>query len=98
MLARWLAAGGDVQDADYRAVVEQSWEVLPTFWSDQADVHLLSYGMPALADPDGIRVLEGDVEGDVVVGYHRGGDLMGVVGVGALRRTHTYRDAIGVGR
>lgn len=98
VLARWLASGCDAQDADYRAVVEQPWEVLPTFWSDQADVHLLSYGMPQLADPDGIGALEGDLDGDVVVGYHRGDNLAGVVGVGALRATHTYRDAIGMGR
>ena len=100
VLAAWLGSGGGgrADDAAYRSTVEQPWEVLPTFWSDQADVHLLSYGMPQLADPDGVRVLEGDPDGDVVMGYHRGADLMGVVGVGALRRTHTYRDAIGVGR
>ncbi|MFE4514958.1 NAD(P)/FAD-dependent oxidoreductase [Kitasatospora sp. NPDC056783] len=54
---------------------------LPTFWSDQHDFRLQSFGSPALGRED-VRVLEGDPEGDVLVGYHRDGRLVGVVALG----------------
>ncbi|MCY9784261.1 NAD(P)/FAD-dependent oxidoreductase [Nocardiopsis sp. EMB25] len=54
---------------------------LPTFWSDQHDFRLQSFGAPALGMAD-IRVLEGDLTGDTVVGYHDGGTLVGVVALG----------------
>jgi 3-phenylpropionate/trans-cinnamate dioxygenase ferredoxin reductase component len=42
-----------------------------------------------------VRVLEGDLHGEVVVGYHRAGDLVGVVGLGMLPRVNAYRPLIG---
>jgi NADPH-dependent 2,4-dienoyl-CoA reductase/sulfur reductase-like enzyme len=82
----------------YDEIATAPWDLLPAFWSDQYDVRLQSYGMPGLADLDGIRVLEGSLEDECVVGYHRGEDLMGVVGVGMLRVVNTYRDRVGRGR
>ncbi|MFF4569324.1 NAD(P)/FAD-dependent oxidoreductase [Streptomyces sp. NPDC001410] len=54
---------------------------LPTFWSDQHDFRLQSFGAPALGLAD-IRVLDGDTDGDVLAGYHRDGRLVGVVALG----------------
>ncbi|MDF3141308.1 MULTISPECIES: FAD/NAD(P)-binding oxidoreductase [unclassified Streptomyces] len=54
---------------------------LPTFWSDQHDFRLQSFGAPALGLDD-VRVLDGDPSGDVLVGYHTGGLLVGVVALG----------------
>ncbi|MER5787651.1 FAD-dependent oxidoreductase [Streptomyces sp. NPDC001980] len=54
---------------------------LPTFWSDQHDFRLQSFGAPVLGKED-VRVLDGDPEGDVLVGYHRDGLLVGVVALG----------------
>ncbi|MFF3504682.1 NAD(P)/FAD-dependent oxidoreductase [Streptomyces sp. NPDC003247] len=54
---------------------------LPTFWSDQHDFRLQSFGAPALGKED-VRVLDGDLDGDVLVGYHTGGRLVGVVALG----------------
>jgi NADPH-dependent 2,4-dienoyl-CoA reductase/sulfur reductase-like enzyme len=54
---------------------------LPTFWSDQHDFRLQSFGAPVCGKED-VRVLEGDLDGDVVVGYHAGGRLAGVVALG----------------
>ncbi|MDH6589870.1 3-phenylpropionate/trans-cinnamate dioxygenase ferredoxin reductase subunit [Streptomyces sp. SAI-133] len=54
---------------------------LPTFWSDQHDFRLQSFGAPVLGKED-VRVLEGDLDGDVVVGYHADGRLTGVVALG----------------
>ncbi|MFI6014060.1 NAD(P)/FAD-dependent oxidoreductase [Streptomyces sp. NPDC051243] len=54
---------------------------LPTFWSDQHDFRLQSFGAPVLGKDD-VRVLDGDPDGDVLVGYHTGGRLVGVVALG----------------
>ncbi|MFF4544955.1 NAD(P)/FAD-dependent oxidoreductase [Streptomyces sp. NPDC001406] len=54
---------------------------LPTFWSDQHDFRLQSFGAPALGLAD-VRVLDGDTDGDLLAGYHRDGRLVGVVALG----------------
>ncbi|MFC5212655.1 NAD(P)/FAD-dependent oxidoreductase [Streptomyces coerulescens] len=54
---------------------------LPTFWSDQHDFRLQSFGAPVLGLGD-VRVLDGDPEGDVLVGYHADDRLVGVVALG----------------
>ncbi|WP_214414663.1 NAD(P)/FAD-dependent oxidoreductase [Sphaerisporangium fuscum] len=54
---------------------------LPTFWSDQHDFRLQSFGAPALGTAD-VRVLDGDPRGDVVFGHHHDGRLVGVVALG----------------
>jgi prepilin-type processing-associated H-X9-DG protein len=87
---------GDTQEGRdrYELVTGTPWEVLPSFWSDQYDLRLQSYGLPGLAEPDGVKVLEGDLDGECVVGYHRDGQLVGVVGIGMLPRVNSYRDQI----
>jgi NADPH-dependent 2,4-dienoyl-CoA reductase/sulfur reductase-like enzyme len=92
VLAAYLSGEG------YDELAAAPWDLLPSFWSDQYDVRLQSYGMPGLADADGIRVLEGSLEDECVVGYHRGEDLLGVVGIGMLRVVNGYRDKVGRGR
>jgi NADPH-dependent 2,4-dienoyl-CoA reductase/sulfur reductase-like enzyme len=89
VLAAYLCGDG------YDEVVSQTWEPMPSFWSDQFDIRLQSFGMPGLADPDGIRVLEGDLHDECVVGYHRDDELVGVVGVGMLRAVTAYRTRLG---
>ncbi|MGW2423804.1 NAD(P)/FAD-dependent oxidoreductase [Streptomyces sp. NPDC001709] len=54
---------------------------LPTFWSDQHDFRLQSFGAPALGRDD-VRILDGEPDGDVVAGYHSAGRLTGVVALG----------------
>ncbi|MEU6260291.1 FAD-dependent oxidoreductase [Streptomyces sp. NPDC047043] len=54
---------------------------LPTFWSDQHDFRLQSFGAPVLGKDD-VRILHGDPSTDVLVGYHHGGRLVGVVALG----------------
>jgi hypothetical protein len=51
--------------------------------------------MPGLADADGIRVIEGALSGECVVGYHRGDELVGVVGLGMLKAVMAYRSQVG---
>ncbi|MGY1813353.1 NAD(P)/FAD-dependent oxidoreductase [Blastococcus sp. SYSU D00820] len=81
--------------AGYEEAVAQDWQVLPAFWSDQYDLRLQSYGMPSLAEPDGIRLLEGDLSGECVLGYSRDDELVGVVGLGMLREVNAYRAKVG---
>ena len=69
-------AGGVPPGEGYDEAVDAPWDLLPSFWSDQYDVRLQSFGMPGLADPDGVRLLEGSLDGECIVGYHRGDDLM----------------------
>ncbi|MDC0766587.1 NAD(P)/FAD-dependent oxidoreductase [Streptomyces sp. HD] len=66
---------------------------LPTFWSDQHDFRLQSFGAPGLGLAD-VRVLDGDPDGDVLVGYHSDDRLVGVVALGgqaAARGAARYR-------
>ena len=89
VLAAYLAGEG------YDDEVHAPWELMPSFWSDQYDVRLQSFGMPGLADADGVRLLAGDLRGECIVGYHRGEDLMAVIGIGMLREVTAYRARIG---
>ncbi|MFC8127626.1 NAD(P)/FAD-dependent oxidoreductase [Streptomyces sp. NPDC057302] len=59
---------------------------LPSFWSDQFDVRVQSFGLPGVGER--VRLLEGDAgaeEGDVVFGYYVGERLVGVVALGGGR-------------
>lgn len=65
---------------------------MPSFWSDQYDLRLQSFG--ALSIADRIEVLEGGLEGtdpEAVVGYHRGEHLVGAVLLGLPRRAAPVR-------
>jgi NADPH-dependent 2,4-dienoyl-CoA reductase/sulfur reductase-like enzyme len=66
---------------------------VPHFWSDQGDVRIRSFGWLAAEDSD-IRVLEGDLRDEAVVGYYRDSELVGVVLLGAAGRTAYYRSLI----
>lgn len=66
---------------------------LPTFWSDQHDLRLQSFGAPALGTED-VRILDGQRGAELVVGYHRDGRLVGVAalgGAGAVGAAARYR-------
>jgi len=67
--------------------------VVPTFWTDQFDIRIQSLGLPQLGLED-VRVLEGDIAGDVAVGFHRDQGLVGVVAIGMTRRLGEYRAAL----
>lgn len=66
---------------------------VPTFWSDQYDTRIQSFGVPGIGRND-VRVLEGDLEGEAVVGYHRDGVLVGVLLLGMTKQMVAYRKAL----
>lgn len=84
VLASYL--GGGAGPADTFAPV-------PSFWSNQGPTRIQSFGAPGLGADD-VRVLEGDLDGEVAVGYHRDGELVGVVLLGLAGRYMFYRREI----
>lgn len=66
---------------------------LPAFWSNQYDLRLQSFGLPGLGGDD-IQVLEGNLDDEVAIGYHRDGRLVGVVLLGLTPRASHYRHLI----
>lgn len=76
-------------DASHHEVAAAHFAPLPSFWSDQYDVHLLAYGMTRIADR--YEVLDGDLDGNCIVGYYRNERLVGVCGIGMTRQMLGYR-------
>lgn len=73
--------------------VPSACQSVPSFWSDQYDLKLMSVGLPHLGAES--TVLEGRVaDGRFVVGFGRRGRLVGAVGVGSARSLATYRRRI----
>lgn len=92
VLGAWLAS-----DGSYAEVVAKAFTPMPAFWSNQFEVSLQAYGLPGLADPDGIRILSGELAGNVAVGYYRADRLVGVVGLGLKAELLPYRQQIAAG-
>ena len=68
---------------------EAEFRPIPSFWSDQFDVHILSFGLLALADSN--RLVEGSLDGDCVFEYYRGDKLVGAAGIGMRSVVQGYR-------
>lgn len=62
---------------------------IPSFWSDQFDVHILAFGLLALADSN--KLVEGKLDGDCVFEYYRGDQLVGAAGIGLRSVVQGYR-------
>ena len=89
-LGSWLTTGADPAE---KASPAGTFAPVPSFWTDQHDLHLQSFGAVGLGGDD-VRVLEGDLSGEVTVGYHRDGQLVGVVCVGMDGRQRHWRNTI----
>lgn len=63
--------------------------VVPSFWSDQYDYALQSFGMPGLASAT--RVADGEPDGPVIVEYLDDDGLVGVVGIDRTKDLAPYR-------
>lgn len=89
VLASWLANDGSFEDA-----VAQPFTPMPSFWSNQFEIALQAYGLPSLAVEGNIRLLDGELSGDAIVGYYRDDRLVGVVGLGMKATLLPYRATI----
>ncbi|CAB4533879.1 unannotated protein [freshwater metagenome] len=74
---------------DASALLAEAFAPIPSFWSDQYDIHLLAFGLLGLADE--IKLLHGEIEGDCVFGYYRESRMVGVAGIGMRSTVQGYR-------
>lgn len=70
-------------------VAARPFSPLPSFWSDQYDMHLLAFGMTYLADRS--ELVAGALDDEGVVEYFRGDQLVGVCGLGMRSVVQSYR-------
>ena len=56
----------------------EEFSALPSFWSDQYEVSIQSFGMPALGTAE---LVDGQWDSDCIVEYHDESGLVGVIGV-----------------
>lgn len=81
-----------IEVADYNP--NDAFRPLASFWSDQFDMHILSYGELHLAHSS--KLLDGDFESEFVVGYYRDDELVGVAGLGMRGVLNSYRAEIAI--
>ena len=81
--------GSPADSANLSAVLAEGFAPIPSFWSDQYDMHILAYGLLALADE--IKLIDGEISGDCVFGYYREGKMVGVCGIGLRGVVQKYR-------
>lgn len=74
-------------------VLDETFAPVPSFWSDQFEMHILSFGLLALADE--VKLIHGEIEGDCVFGYYRKGQMVGVCGIGMRSTVQGYRAQVG---
>ena len=79
-----LIAGTAVDPAPFTA--------MPSFWSDQYDTKIQSFGMPGIATS--IAVVDGSVDGACIVEYSDDSGLVGVVGIDRTSDLAPYRTAL----
>jgi hypothetical protein len=65
---------------------------MPSFWSDQYDTKIQSFGMPGIATS--IAVVDGSVDGACIVEYSDDSGLVGVVGIDRTSDLAPYRSAL----
>ena len=78
---------------NWPSVLDEQFAPVPSFWSDQFEMHILAFGLLALADE--VKLIAGEIEGDCVFGYYRAGTMVGVCGIGLRSTVQGYRAAIG---
>lgn len=71
----------------------EDFRPVPSFWSDQYSLRIQSFGMPVLGSAD-VRILEGELSTEFAAGYHRDGELVGVVMLGLISRHAHFRNLI----
>lgn len=63
---------------------EAPFTPLPSFWSDQLDMRIQSFGSLGIADR--VEVIDGDLHSDSTVGYYRGDSLVGALLLGSPKK------------
>lgn len=87
------AARSLIREITGDSVEGPAFNPVPSFWSEQWGTRIQAFGAPALGRDD-VRVLEGDLGDEAVVGYHRDGILVGVLLFGMMKQMVPYRQAL----
>jgi len=88
-----MAAALSPDPEAFAAAAATPFTPMPAFWSDQFDLRLQAFGIPSIADT--ARLLEGSLDGELVMGYLRQDVLIGVTAIGMTKQVATYRSTIG---
>lgn len=64
-------------------------DFIPSFWSDQYDYRLQSFGLPGLGS--NIEVVDGSIDGPCIVEYFRQRELVGVIGIDTGSKLAKYK-------
>jgi NADPH-dependent 2,4-dienoyl-CoA reductase/sulfur reductase-like enzyme len=70
----------------------EQFNPLPSFWSDQYEMSILSYGEPKIADE--IELIKGSLDTDFIFSYRRQGALVGAAGIGLRQELNKLRNEI----
>lgn len=79
-------------DFKYGEVLQEAFAPIPSFWSDQFEMHILGYGNLGLAEE--IKLLDGKLDEEFIFGYFRAGKLVGISGIGMRGALQTYREKL----
>jgi NADPH-dependent 2,4-dienoyl-CoA reductase/sulfur reductase-like enzyme len=75
-------------------ILAEPFAPLPSFWSDQYDMHMLAFGMTYLADRS--ELVAGEISGECVFEYFKNDKLVGVCGIGMRPTIQSYRTKFSV--
>jgi NADPH-dependent 2,4-dienoyl-CoA reductase/sulfur reductase-like enzyme len=87
-----VIAAKENQDSKYSEILDESFAPIPSFWSDQFDMHILGYGNLGLAKE--IKLLDGKLDEEFIFGYFLAGKLVGVSGIGMRGTLQAYREKL----
>jgi 3-phenylpropionate/trans-cinnamate dioxygenase ferredoxin reductase component len=74
---------------DLTEILAKPFAPLPSLWSDQYGMHILSFGMTYLADRT--ELVAGEIDKECVFEYYRGENLVAVCGIGMRPLIQSYR-------
>ncbi|MFM7013876.1 MAG: NAD(P)/FAD-dependent oxidoreductase [Actinomycetota bacterium] len=81
----------ELNGLDNKEILSQPFAPLPSFWSDQYEMHILAFGMTYLADSS--KLVEGEIDNECVLEYYRNDKLVGVCGIGMRPKIQSYRNS-----
>ena len=84
-----LVLGKYLNGESIAGMLAEPFAPLPSFWSDQYDMHILAFGMTYLADRS--ELVAGEISGECVFEYFRNDKLVGVCGIGMRPTIQSYR-------
>ena len=84
-----LVLGKYLNGESIAEMLAEPFAPLPSFWSDQYDMHILAFGMTYLADRS--EMVAGEISGECVFEYFRNDKLVGVCGIGMRSTIQSYR-------